>query len=143
MYMISSSSSAPLTLTPAPAPVSSATSKIVTLFIVIAVGGAFLVGMLFFWWPAHQQAQILKTGIEADATITNVAPTGNLYNNQPQVRITLQVHPTSGGDYTADVVMVINPVYLSRYQPGTQAHIRYDQHDRTKIAIEEVRVVTP
>lgn len=98
---------------------------------------AFAVGGAVFWWPEHLRDQLIKTGIPADAIIVRADPTGNVYNSQPQVELVLEVHLKDGTKYNATTRMVINPVYIPQFQPGKQVHVRYDQKDKTKVAIEE------
>ena len=47
---------------------------------------------------------ILKAGIPATATIKAVEDTGNRYNNNPQVKLTLEVTPKDGKPYQAGVI---------------------------------------
>jgi hypothetical protein len=109
----------------------------ITLFVIGVLAIAFAFSAWIFWWPEHLRDELMKTGIPADAVILSADPTGNVYNNQPQVRLALEVHPKDGAVYKAETRMIINPVYIPQFQPGTRVHIRYDQKDKTKVAIEE------
>lgn len=104
--------------------------------VVILLVGFGIPGFLFFW-PEYQRSQLLETGVPAEATILGIAPTGNTFNDQPQVEIRLEVRPADGAAYEAETTMIVNPVYLSEFQPGKTVQVRYDAQDPSKVAIEE------
>lgn len=132
----------PAPITPETAPTQAARSNDqggkITLFVIGALAIAFAFSAWIFWWPEHLRDELMKTGLPADAVILSADPTGNVYNNQPQVRLTLEVHPKDGAVYKAETKMIINPIYVPQFQPGKQVHIRYDQKDKMNVAIEEV-----
>lgn len=105
---------------------------IMTLLPFVVVG----VGFLCFWWPEYQQDQLRKTGIATTGTILSIEPTGTVYNDQPQVKITVNVQLADGSSYTAQTRMIINQVYLPQFQPGTLVHVHYDATDRSRVAID-------
>lgn len=107
-----------------------------------AIGGIllvvfFVVGALFYFlYPEYEQEQIRKNGLPAKGTILTIEPTGNIYNDQPQVKIHLQVEPEQKPKYETDVYMIISPVYLPQFQPGQKVNVKYDPKDPSKVAIE-------
>lgn len=109
----------------------------VYIFLIVIVAAGF--GFFWMFWPEIRADQILKKGLPAEATIVSIEPTGNVYNNQPQVRLTLQVASSTNGTFKTQAVMIINPVYIPQFQPGKLVHIKYDPKDPTKAAIEEVQ----
>lgn len=109
----------------------------ITLLVIGLLAVAFAFSGWIFWWPEHVRDELMKTGLPADAVILSADPTGNVYNNQPQVQLTLEVHPKDGAVYKAETRMIINPIYVPQFQPGKLVHIRYDQKDKFKVAIEE------
>ena len=86
--------------------------------------------------PEWENDRIIETGLPASGTIVDIVDTGNLYNDQPQVEVTVDVKPPEGETYRAKTLMIISPVYMSQFQPGKIVNIKYDPADRTKIAIE-------
>jgi hypothetical protein len=83
----------------------------------------------------NQRSQILKSGTPAQAVITTLADTGMLVNNQPQVRIGLQVTPPNGAPYPAEVTMVVSQLLIPRVQPGMMVPVMIDPQDPGKVAI--------
>ena len=92
------------------------------------------------FWPSFQNNQLLKNGAQAEGVITDVQPTGNYINRQPEARITIQAHTTStAGDgplFMTQTVMAINPLFVPQFQVGKQVLIRYDKHNPARAAIE-------
>lgn len=95
-----------------------------------------VIGFGLFWWPEHQQDKLRQTGVPATGTIIDIEPTGTMYNDQPQVKITISIHPSQGQDFTAETKMIINQVYLPRFQPGAHVEVHYDADDHSKVAID-------
>lgn len=125
---------------PSPIPTTSTTPKTnsnlggaIVFFVLIITA----LGFAWMFYPEYQQGKILKTGIEATATIVNIRPTGNTYNDQPQVELTMEVASSTGESFKTTSIMIINPVYLPQFQPGKVLKIKYDRVDRTKAAVEE------
>jgi hypothetical protein len=109
--------------------------------VALFAGGIFLVGLAlplyFMFWPEYQRDQLVKNGVPATAEIISIHPTGNIFNDQPQVDIVVRVTPTDGEPYEANVTMIINAVYLPQFQPGKTVQVRYDAGDPSNVAIEE------
>ena len=78
---------------------------------------------------------ILKQGIAATAVIKAVTDTGNRYNNNPQIKLTLEVTPKDGKPYLAELITVVSVVDLSRLQPGAIINIKYDPEQPTHVAL--------
>lgn len=95
----------------------------------------------FMIWPSYQNSQILKNGIQAEGTITAIEPTGNYYNDQPEAKIAVSVHPTSTGQtatFTTVIRYIVNPIYSPQLQPGKLVLIRYLPNDPSKATIEYI-----
>lgn len=132
----------PPATTPAPKPGTTAqydakTKGIITLGIIVLAAVGLIFPLFFMFYPEYQRDQLLKNGVPARAEIVSIEPTGNWYNNQPQVDVHLEVTPEEGESFEATATMIINPVYMPQFQPGKMVQVRYDAEDRTNIAIEE------
>src|SRR6266542_1536978 len=83
------------------------------IFIVIfgwVFGGLYLRG--------RKRKRLLQTGIQANATITEIWDTGVTVNNQPQIGIKLQVTPQTGMPYIVETKVIISRLQTAYYQPG-------------------------
>lgn len=106
----------------------------IALIVFMAFFGSSFFRMIFF----GSSEKILKTGLPARATILEIEPTGTYFNNQPQVRMLLEVNTATGENYQTEHKEIISPVYLPQFQPGAELVIKYDPKDRKKVAIESV-----
>lgn len=109
------------------------------LYVIMVFVGLALVGLVFGWQfcKEKQQHLLLQNGAPAVARIQDIRPTGNYWNDQPEVRISLDVDDGAGETFQAEFVTFMSPVYLPRYQPGVTVQVRYDPHDRRRVALVE------
>lgn len=105
------------------------------IFVLVAIG--LVIPLFFMFYPEYQRDQLLKSGVQAQAEIISLDPTGSWYNNQPQVDVRVRVTPEDGEPFEATARMIINPVYMPQFQPGKTVQVRYAAEDPSKIAIEE------
>lgn len=125
-------------------------SGIVTIVIIalsFLVSILITVGVIFFIWKMvlgplmknrQQEQQLLATGQRASGQIMAVSQTGMYVNNQPQVRIDVQVQPPGGQPYAASMTKVLNMMAIPRVQPGAQVAVRYDPANPQRVAIEGI-----
>jgi hypothetical protein len=83
------------------------------LFVLLMVGFGF--GPMIV--AERRNARILKEGSPAKARVTGIVPTGNYHNDQPEVRISLEVTPDTGEPFESKVETYMSPVYLPRRAP--------------------------
>jgi hypothetical protein len=88
--------------------------------------------------PMLAQHRILESGVPGRAKILDIQPTGTIVNDQPKVRIFLEVYPQQEEKYEAKVEMVISPVYLPQFQPGAELIVKIDPNDKSKLAVESI-----
>jgi hypothetical protein len=107
----------------------------VTIFVVAVL---FLILLVFFgpmYLRDREEKRILRDGVAATARVKDIRPTGDLHNDQPEVRITLEVDVQGGETFEGEVTTVMSPVYLPRFQPGLLVEVRFDPNDRRKVAL--------
>lgn len=78
--------------------------------------------------------KVLATGLPGTARIVEIVDTGSRYNNNPQVRIKLEVQPETGPSFSAELTTILSAVELQRIVPGATIKVRYDPDDRTRVA---------
>ncbi len=85
--------------------------------------------------PRMLNAALRRNGQPATAKVLAVRDTGSTVNNQPVVRIKLEVHPPGGVPFEAVAEDSISRIAFPR--PGTEVSVRFDP--RTKaVALERV-----
>lgn len=113
---------------------------ITAISVIFTLGILGLVGFLlwkFVFKPMRETRQLLQTGLPGKAKILGLAETGVTINNQPQVKIMLEVTPDGrlGRSYQAEVKTLISMVHIPQYQPGARLLIKYDPNDPNRVAI--------
>jgi hypothetical protein len=85
-----------------------------------------------------QRQQLLQHGESAPATILQIAETGMRVNDQPQVRLLLDVRPTTRPAFQAQTTMLISYLQASMFQPGMMVEVKYDPNDTSKVTVSGV-----
>lgn len=84
---------------------------------------------------AAAERELIEKGTPAPATITAVNQTGMYMNNNPQVRIDLEIAPPEGETYTVVLHRFLQLVQIPRVQPGTVVEVRIDPENPKRVAI--------
>jgi putative oligomerization/nucleic acid binding protein len=84
-----------------------------------------------------KKKDILRTGAQARAVITRVDDTGVTINNNPRIKLTLQVQPD--GDLPFEVTKKMTVSRLSIPAIGTSIWVRYDVADKSKVEIDQAK----
>lgn len=82
--------------------------------------------------------EVMRTGVDATATIVGLRDTGVRINDNPQVGILLQVQPAGGAPFQAEVTNTLSIVELPMFQPGAQLLVKYDPANPSRVAIISV-----
>ena len=107
----------------------------VSTVVPLGVTGYFLFRM---FKNMNQNSTLVKTGISAPAVILNAEDTGTTMNENPQVRLTLQVNPAFGPSFQAVTTTFVGRLQIGMITPGASVTVRYDSNDITKVAIESL-----
>lgn len=84
---------------------------------------------------AAAERELLATGAAAPARIVSIGETGMYINNQPQVKIVLEVSPPDGPTFVATVNKVVSLLQIPRVQPGLLVDVRYDRSNPSRLAL--------
>jgi ribosomal protein L31 len=112
-----------------------------TGFIVIAVmllvfGGMFYLFYRLFIKPALNARRLQKIGMPATARITSVQDTGVTINNNPQVKLVLDVRNNFGQRYTAECRVLVSRINPAAYAPGMEIPVKIDPADEKNVVID-------
>lgn len=127
-------------VTPAPetaSPVKKKSGRLTIVIFAILIG-AFLIPFFIFFYPEIQKDRLIKDGTPAEGVLLKIEDTGNRFNDQPQVKIWLEVYPPDGTPYQTETKMIVSPVYLPQFQPGRRLKLKYDPEDPNRVAIEAI-----
>jgi uncharacterized protein DUF3592 len=80
---------------------------------------------------AAKAQQLLQTGAKAVGTVVDVQDTGVTINNNPRVRVIMQIQPQDGSPaFQAEKTVTVSRVSIPR--PGDRYPVWYDRSDPTK-----------
>src|SRR5438270_8345800 len=81
-----------------------------------------------------KKKKLLAEGTQARAVVLGVRDTGVTINENPRVKLTLQVQPDGGAPFEAEKTMTVSRVAIPR--PGDGFLVRYDPADPSRIEID-------
>jgi hypothetical protein len=82
----------------------------------------------------NKKKKILTEGTQAQAVVINVADTGMTINDNPRVKLTLQVQPQSGTPFEVTKKATVSRVAIPRV--GDQFVVRYDPADPSEVEFD-------
>ncbi len=109
-------------------------------FVLFVGGSTFALFIVFLAFrPLMRDAritkQVMRTGVEATATIIRTWDTGVRLNDEPQLGILLQVQPPGGASFQTELKTIVPLTQLAAFQPGAQLQIKYDPAEPSHVAI--------
>jgi hypothetical protein len=105
------------------------------LVLVVLIVGSLAFAFLPELLRARKRDALLRDGSDAIATIVRLDETGDVYNDQPEVRVTLVVQPAEGEAWQAEVVQVLSAVELVGFQIGAEVPVKYDPAKPRDVAL--------
>lgn len=95
----------------------------------LAAGGLVILGMLVgSVWFAHRRLERARNGRPAMATVISASDTGVMVNNQPRLRLELEIAPTDGSPpYRVTTRRVVGYSGLASVRPGSQLLVSVDR----------------
>lgn len=82
--------------------------------------------------------QKIRNGITAPARVLEVHDTGVSINDNPQVRLVVEVMPKSGSPFQADVKTLVSRLNAALVQPGIEAVVEFDPLKPTRIQLSSL-----
>ncbi len=115
------------------------TEMIIIAVSVIAVLLSILLPLLFlrkFFRNMRQTQTLLATGEPAQAKILKLSDTGTTINDNPQVRLLLEVHPLNRTPYQVETMCLVSRLRISQVQPGAVVAVKIDRQNAMNVALE-------
>ena len=105
------------------------------ILIVVAIQIMFAGRVKKKFYANYDNADLLKNGNEAPATILKVWQTGLKVNINEQIGLRLQVQTPDGDPYETEIKAVVPKVLMGQYQEGRAVQVNIDPYDRTRVAL--------
>ncbi len=114
--------------------------RIATAILLLSVVVGFPVLTVYAFLNDHLKAEarrdeLRNQGTPAVGTITRVSETGTMINQQPEVRVSVQVEPENGIPFRSHSTWVFSIADTQRYEQGARVRVMYDPEDTSFVAI--------
>ena len=112
------------------------------LFTIIII--AVVTGILYFvlsrtLFPLLQiskmKRRLMNEGVEAEAVLLNMEQTGLYVNNQPQIKLQVQVQPLTGRNFVSEVREVLTLIDLSQLRIGSTLKVKYNPINTKEVMV--------
>jgi hypothetical protein len=113
---------------------------ILSRYSILAVGIFFFATFFFLFGASivswYINRSIRAQGILAEAEVINLQDTGTTINNNPVVRLYLEVRPKNAPVFEAEAEQLVSRLDIPRYQPGSTIKVWYDP-DNQEVALAD------
>ncbi len=99
-------------------------------------GGMFYLFYRLFFKPMINASRLQKTGLPGKARILEVKDTGITINNNPQVKLTLEVKNNFGQKYTTQCRVLVSRINPNAYMPGMELPVKIDPKNEMNVVID-------
>lgn len=105
--------------------------------LVVMAGVGFVMWKVFggLMKQSQERQALLATGMPATGRVMQLMDTGMLVNNNPQVRLIVEVQMPGRPPYQADTTMIVSMLAIPRVQPGCTVNLRVDPMNPTRVAV--------
>ena len=111
-------------------------AKWLAIGLVLAVVLGILALTIGPWaWKGWREHQILNNGTDATAKLLKIVDTGDRFNDNPVVQLSVEVQPEGRGPYRATIETALSAVDLKHYEVGEQIRVRYDPEDPKQVVL--------
>lgn len=93
-----------------------------------------LICMIAFWIVSsirkkireERKKKILIKGVQANAKVLQIKPTGEYLNNLPEFQVQVQIKPENGADFVAEMTEAFSYPKYNALRNGSQVVVKYD-----------------
>jgi hypothetical protein len=82
---------------------------------------------------------IIKNGVTAEATVLKVWDTGVSINDNPQVGMLLDVHPSMAPAFQIEAKKLVSRINTGAIQPGMKVQVLYDPANPKRIEVQSIQ----
>jgi hypothetical protein len=84
---------------------------------------------------SKMKRRLMSEGVEAPAVLLNMEQTGLYVNNQPQIKLQVQVQPLTGRNFVSEVREVLTLVDLSQLHIGSTLRVKYNPVNTREVMV--------
>ncbi|HEY6063451.1 MAG TPA: hypothetical protein VIV35_07565 [Chitinophagaceae bacterium] len=108
----------------------------ITILIIVVFGGMFYLFYRLFFKPMINAARLQKTGLPGKATILEVKDTGVTINNNPQVKLMLEVKNSYGQKYNTQCRVLVSRINPNMFMTGMELPVLIDPKNEQNVVID-------
>jgi hypothetical protein len=101
------------------------------------VGFTFTIIWYTIFGPMVRNKRILKTGESGTARVLRMFETGVTVNDNPMVKLELEVTPPRGSTYITMTKVIVSRLNPMVYRPGTVVPVKIDVKDPMQVVIDK------
>jgi hypothetical protein len=106
------------------------------LGMLVLFGGMFYLFYRIFFKPMINASRLQKHGLPGTARIVEVRDTGVTINNNPQVKLILEVKNSLGQRYTAETRALVSRINPGAYVPGMEVPVKIDPKNEMNVVLD-------
>jgi hypothetical protein len=103
---------------------------------VVLFGGMFYLFYRLFFKPLINASRLQKTGLPGTARILEVKDTGVTINNNPQVKLILEVKNNFGQKYNTECRVLVSRINPGAYIPGMEIPVKIDPKNEMNVVMD-------
>lgn len=108
----------------------------VTLGSLLLIGGMVFLFYKLFFGPMLNVRRLQKTGLSGTAKILEVKDTGVTINNNPQVKLLVEIKNSFGQRYNTTIKTLVSRINPFIYQPGMEVAVKIDPKNEQNVVID-------
>lgn len=116
--------------------VSGSTGIFITTGILLFIAGFILLFYKIFFAPMLNASRLNKVGLPGKAKVLEVRDTGVTINNNPQVKLILEVKNNFGQTYTTQCRVLVSRINPWAYTPGMELPVKIDPKNEKNVVID-------
>jgi hypothetical protein len=93
--------------------------------ILLSLGCFILLTSLIKWMQSNRHRRILNDGVESEATVLTIGPTGSYVNNLPELKVQMQVEPEKGRNFVTEIIQAVPQVDFNHLHSGMRIVVKY------------------
>ena len=102
----------------------------------VVFGGMFFLFYKLFFGPMIMSSRLQKTGISGKALIREVHDTGVTINNNPQVKLVIDVKNYLGQTYSTTMRVLVSRLQPNMYQTGMTIPVKIDPKNENNVVVD-------
>lgn len=102
----------------------------------VLFGGMFYFFYRLFFKPLINANRLQKTGLPGTARILKVKDTGMTINNNPMVKLIVEVKTSFGQKYTTECRVLVSRINPNAYSPGMELPVKIDPKNEMNVVID-------